>query len=199
MSDPTPAQGHPVNLQGAKIAFLCKRGVEEPELTGPWRAVLEASGVPVLVGEEPGTIIALVHDWDRGGEYTIDVTLDEADPDDYLALVLPGGTLNSDKIRTNPQAQAFVKAFMDADKPVAPICHGAWILIETGTLVGRTLTSTTRIRTDLVNAGAHWVDAAFHRDGNLLSSRSPRDLDAYNAGIIAVFAEHAAHVTKPDA
>lgn len=179
------------DLNGAKIAFLAKRGVEEPELTEPWRAVEAAGGVPVLVSDAPEPITALVHDWDRGADFEVDVTLDEANADDYLALVLPGGTLNSDKIRTDERAQAFVKAFMDADKPVAPICHGAWILIETGTLSGRTLTSTTRIRTDLVNAGATWVDAEFHRDGNLLSSRSPRDLDAFNAGIVEVFTEYA--------
>ncbi|MBM7825745.1 protease I [Arcanobacterium pluranimalium] len=179
-------------LKGRKIAFLAKRGFEQDELTEPWKAVEEAGGVPVLVSEEAGTIIGLVGDWDRGIEFPVDLTLDEADPRDYLGLVLPGGTLNSDKIRTNEKAQAFVKAFMDEGKPVAPICHGAWILIETGTLAGRTLTSTTRIRTDLINAGAYWVDSEFHRDGNLLSSRSPRDIEAFNRGIIAVFEEAAA-------
>lgn len=179
--------GPMTDLSGHKIAFLCKRGVEQPELTEPWQAVLDAGGEPVLVSEEHGTITALVHDWDRGDDFTVDVTLDEADPDDYLALILPGGTLNSDKIRTNEDAQAFVKAFMDADKPVAPICHGAWILIEVGAVRGRTLTSTTRIRTDLLNAGATWVDGEFIRDGNLLSSRSPRDIEAFNDGIIEAF------------
>lgn len=179
-------------LNGHKIAFLCKRGVEQPELTEPWQAVLDAGGQPVLVSEEPGTITALKGDWDRGDDFTVDVTLDEADPDDYLGLVLPGGTLNSDKIRTNEDAQAFVKAFMDADKPVAPICHGAWILIEIDAVRGRTLTSTTRIRTDLRNAGATWVDQEFVSDGNLHSSRSPRDIEAFNDGIIRAFARAAA-------
>lgn len=177
------------DLTGRKIAFLCKRGVEQPELTEPWAAVEQAGGTPVLVSEEPGTITALVKDWDRGDDFTVDVTLDEARAEDYAGLVLPGGTLNSDKIRTNEQAQAFVKAFLDAGKPVAPICHGAWILTEIGALEGRTLTSTPRIRTDLVNAGATWVDEEFHADGNLLSSRSPRDLPAFNAGIVEAFAK----------
>lgn len=176
-------------LNGKKIAFLAKRGFEEAELTEPWKAVKEAGGTPVLVSEELGNITGLVGDWDRGVDVPVDITLDDADPNDYLALVLPGGTLNSDKIRTNEKAQSFVKAFMDAGKPVAPICHGAWILIETGTLEGRTLTSTTRIRTDLRNAGATWIDSEFHRDGNLLSSRSPRDIEAFNKGIIEVFEE----------
>lgn len=174
-------------LTGHKIAFLCKRGVEQPELTDPWRAVLEAGGEPVLVSEESGTITALLGDWDWGDDFTVDVTLDDADPNDYLALVLPGGTLNSDKIRTNEAAKAFVKAFMDAGRPVAPICHGAWILIEIDAVRGRTLTSTPRISTDLRNAGASWVDEEFVADGNLLSSRSPRDLDAFNAGIVRAF------------
>ncbi len=177
-------------LNGKKIAFLARRGVEQPELTEPWRAIEEAGGVPVLVSDEPGTITALIHDWDRGDDFTVDVTLADADPSDFAGLVLPGGTLNSDKLRSDERAQAFVRAFMDAGKPVAPICHGAWILVETGSLPGRTLTSTARISSDLRNAGATWVDEEFHRDGNLLSSRSPRDLPAFNAGIVAVFAEN---------
>ena len=178
-------------LAGHKIAFLCKRGVEQPELTEPWKAVLEAGGQPVLVSEEAGTITAMIHDWDYGDDFTVDVTLDDAKPADYLALVLPGGTLNSDKIRTNEKAQDFVRAFVEDGKPVAPICHGAWIMIDAEVIAGRTLTSTPRIRKDLENAGATWVDEEFHRDGNLLSSRSPRDLDVFNRGIVEVFAEAA--------
>lgn len=174
-------------LKGHKIAFLARRGVEEPELTEPWAAVLAAGGEPVLVSNEPGTITALVGDWDQSGVYDVDVVVSETSADEYLGLVLPGGTLNSDKIRTDVPAQEFVHAFMEAGKPVAPICHGAWILIETGDVVGRTLTSTLRIKTDLLNAGAQWVDSEFHQDGNLLSSRSPRDIEAFNKGIIEAF------------
>lgn len=174
-----------------KIAFLAIRGFEEPELTGPWQAVKDAGFEPVLVSAKHGSITAMVGDWDQSNSYDVDLTWDEADAADYVGLVLPGGTLNSDKIRTEVGAQAFVHAFMEAHKPVAPICHGAWILIETGDVKGRTLTSTTRIKTDLVNAGATWVDEEFHRDGNLLSSRSPRDLDAFNAGIVEAFKEAA--------
>ena len=171
-----------------KVAFLLKRGVEQPELTEPWKAVEEAGVEPVLVSEEPGTITALIHDWDRGDDFDVDVTLDEADPADYAALVIPGGTLNSDKIRTNPKAIAFVKAFFDAGKPVASICHGPWILIEAGVVPGRKITSTTRISTDLKNAGADWVDAEVVVDGNLVTSRSPRDLPAFNAALIEAVA-----------
>ncbi len=172
------------DLRGRKVAFLLKRGVEQPELTEPWAAIESAGGTPVLISEEHGTITALVGDWDRGNDFTVDLTLDEADPADYDALVLPGGTLNSDKIRTNAKAIDFVKAFMDAGKPVASICHGPWILIEAGVVPGRTLTSTTRIATDLKNAGAHWVDEEVVVDGNLITSRSPRDLPAFNAALL---------------
>ena len=176
------------DLGGKKVAFLLKRGVEQPELTEPWATLESAGAQPVLVSEEPGTITALIGDWDRGDDFTVDLTLDDADPGDYDALVLPGGTLNSDKIRTNPKAIAFVKAFMDAGKPVASICHGPWILIEAGVVEGRTLTSTTRIATDLKNAGAHWVDSEVVVDGNLLTSRSPRDLPAFNAALLEAVA-----------
>jgi len=176
------------DLSGKKVAFVLKRGVEQPELTEPWRVVEEAGGEPVLISEEPGTITALIGDWDRGDDFDVDLTLDEADPADYDALVLPGGTLNSDKIRTNPKAIAFVKAFFDAGKPVASICHGPWILIEAGVVPGRTLTSTARISTDLKNAGATWVDKEVVVDGNLVTSRSPRDLEAFNAALVEAVA-----------
>ena len=175
-------------LNGKKVAFVLKRGVEQPQLTEPWRVIEEAGGQPVLISEEPGTITALIGDWDRGDDFTVDLTLDEADPADYDALVLPGGTLNSDKIRTNQQAIDFVKAFFDQNKPVASICHGPWILIEAGVVPGRTLTSTARISTDLKNAGATWVDQEVVVDGNLITSRSPRDLEAFNAAIVEKFA-----------
>ena len=176
------------DLTGKKVAFVLKRGVEQPELTEPWRVIQEAGGEPVLISEEHGTITALIHDWDRGDDFAVDLTLDEADPADYDALVLPGGTLNSDKIRTNPKAIAFVRAVFDAGKPVASICHGPWILIEAGVIPGRTLTSTTRIATDLKNAGAIWVDREVVVDGNLITSRSPRDLDAFDAALVAAVA-----------
>jgi protease I len=178
------------DLSGKKVAFVLKRGVEQPELTEPWAALKGAGAEPVLVSEEPGTITALIGDWDRGDDFPVDITLDTADPGDYDALVLPGGTLNADKIRNNPKAIAFVKSFMDAGKPVAAICHGPWILIEAGVVAGRTLTSTTRIATDLKNAGAKWVNSEVVIDGNLVSSRSPRDLPAFDAALLDAVAGH---------
>jgi protease I len=178
MTDTTPA----------KVAFLLKRGVEQPELTEPWAAVRDAGFTPVLVSEEPGTITALIGDWDRGDDFPVDVTLDQADPEDYIALVLPGGTLNADKLRTNPQAIAFTQAFASAGKTIAAICHGPWLLIEAGLVPGRTLTSTRRIATDLTNAGARWVDQEVVVDGSLITSRSPRDLPAFDAALVHALA-----------
>ncbi|MCI1674983.1 MAG: type 1 glutamine amidotransferase [Ancrocorticia sp.] len=171
--------------ESKRVAFLAKRGVEQAELTDPWAAVKQAGFTPVLVSDSPDDVTALIHDWDRGLVFPVDVEVKDAQADDYVALVLPGGTLNADKIRTNPDAIAFVQAFMAADKPVASICHGPWILIEAGAVKGREITSTTRISTDLKNAGAHWVDQEVVKDGNLISSRSPRDLPAFNTALVA--------------
>lgn len=177
------------DLSGKKIAFLCKRGVEQPELTEPWQAVLDAGGTPVLVSDEAGTLQAMQGDWEHGAVFDVDLTLDQADAGDFAGLVLPGGTINADKLRGVEEAQDFVKTFMDADKPVAAICHGPWVLVDADVLKGRTLTSVPRIQADLKNAGATWVDEEFHRDGNLMSSRTPRDLDAFNKGIVEAFSE----------
>ena len=176
-------------LNGKKIAFISVRGVEQPELTDPWKAVKDAGGEPVLISDKLGTITALKGDWDRGDDFEVDLTLDDANPDDYAGLVLPGGTLNSDEVRQLEKAQKFVKAFMDAGKPVAPICHGGWVLIEIDAVKGRTMTSTPAISSDLKNAGANWVDEEFVRDGNLLTSRNPDDLPAFNEGIVKACAE----------
>ncbi len=176
-------------LNGKKVAFLAKRGLEQAELTEPWQAVEEAGGVPVLVSDEPGTVTALIHDWDRGEDFTVDVTLEGTSPEDYAALVLPGGTLNSDKLRSIEPAKKFVKAFLEADKPVAAVCHGAWILVEVDAVRGRKMTSVPRISSDLKNAGAEWVDEEFVRDGNLLTSRRPDDLPAFSKGLVEAVAE----------
>lgn len=176
-------------LNGKKVAFLAKRGLEQSELTEPWAAVRAAGGVPLLVSDEPGVVTALIHDWERGEDFTVDLTLDAADPADFAGLVLPGGTLNSDKLRGIEPAKTFVKAFLDADKPVAAVCHGAWILVEVDGVRGRRMTSVPRIGSDLRNAGAEWVDEEFVRDGNLLTSRRPSDLPAFSAGLVAALAE----------
>ena len=177
------------DLSGKTVAFLLKRGVEQPELTKPWATVASAGGKPVLVSEEHGTITALIGDWDRGDDFTVDVTLDEADPADYDALVLPGGVANGDRIRLDEQAVTLVRDFFEQHKPVAAICHGGWILADADVLDGRRVTSYPSLRTDLRNAGATWVDEEVVVDQGLVTSRTPDDLPAFNAKLVEEIAE----------
>ncbi|WP_291278372.1 type 1 glutamine amidotransferase domain-containing protein [Galactobacter sp.] len=170
-------------ISDKKIAFLLTRGVEQVELTSPREALDEAGATTVLVSPSEKTVQAMNGDWEHAAVFTVDVPVAEAKAEDYDALVLPGGTLNADSLRLNPDAQAFVKAFFDANKPVAAICHAPWMLAETGLSNGRKLTSYISTRTDLVNAGADWVDAEVVVDGNLITSRNPGDLEAFNNAI----------------
>ncbi|NHC45495.1 type 1 glutamine amidotransferase domain-containing protein [Motilibacter aurantiacus] len=178
-------------LQGKKIAFLvATEGIEQVELTEPWKAVRDAGGTPALVAPEAGTVQAFDH-LDKADTFDVDVPLDSADVADFDGLVLPGGVANPDNLRTIPAAVAFAKAFLDAGKPVAVICHGPWTLIESGAVRGRTLTSWPSLQTDVRNAGGTWVDAEVHVDesgaGPLISSRKPDDLEAFCREIAARF------------
>lgn len=175
-------------LKGKTVAFLCTNGVEQPELTEPWRAVEQAGGKPELVSLEGGTITAMKNDWDHADSFAVDVTVTDADPTTYAGLVIPGGTVNADQVRADADAQAFVRAFFDADKPVASICHGPWALIDAGVAAGRRMTSYASIATDLKNAGADWVDAEVVVDRGLVTSRTPDDLDAFCATLVTQFA-----------
>lgn len=172
------------DITGTKIAFLLTNGVEQPELTQPWDEVKKAGGTPVLVSPESGSITAMKGDWDHADSFDVDVEVKNAKPDDYDALVVPGGTVNADTLRTDEDAQAFVKAFFEAGKPVASLCHGPWILIDAGEAKGRKMTSYTSIAIDLKNAGAEWVDEEVVVDGNLVTSRNPGDLDAFSAKLL---------------
>jgi len=165
------------------IAFLLTRGVEQVELTSPRAALDEAGAKTVLISPSEGTLQAMEGDWDHAEVFAVDVPLAEANAADYDALVLPGGTINADTLRTDDDAVAFVKAFFDADKPVAAICHAPWILAEAGVAKGRKLTSFESTKVDLENAGADWTDAEVVVDGNLITSRNPGDLDAFNEAI----------------
>ena len=171
-------------LQGRRIAILATDGVEKVELEQP-RAALEEAGARVqLVSLKSGEIQARNHDLEPAGTFPVDRVVADASVDEFDGLVLPGGTVNPDKLRLDKSAVAFVQDFVASGKPVAAICHGPWTLVEAGMVVGRTLTSYPSIRTDLRNAGAHVIDQEVVVDGNLISSRSPEDLPAFCSAVI---------------
>jgi protease I len=175
-------------LSGMRVAVLATDGVEQVELDRPWQTLEEAGAEPELVSLERGKITAYRH-IDKGDPKDVDTTVADADPDDYAALVLPGGVINGDFVRADADAVAFVKAFFDAGKPVAAICHAPWVLVEADVVRGRRMTSWPSLQTDLRNAGATWVDEEVVVDGVLVTSRKPDDLDAFGAAIVEVFAK----------
>ena len=170
-------------LQGKKIAILATDGFEQVELTEPQKALQEAGATTHVISPKAGQIKGWKFtDW--GDTVKVDKTLDEAKPGDYDALVLPGGQINPDKLRIEPKAVAFVTEFFNSGKPVGAICHGPWMLVEAGVVKGRTLTSWPSIRTDIRNAGGHWVDEQVVTDQSLTTSRKPDDLPAFNERFI---------------
>jgi protease I len=167
-----------------KIAFLtAAKGVEKAELTEPWSAVSDAGYQPVLVSPKKGTVQLFEH-LDKADTQPVDVTVSEARVEDYAALVLPGGVANPDALRMDADAVAFVRAFVESGKPVAAICHAPWTLIEADVLRGRRLTSWPSLRTDVRNAGGDWVDEPVVVDGNLITSRKPDDIPAFNGALL---------------
>lgn len=173
-------------LAGKKIAILAADGFEQSELTSPKKALEDAGAKTCIVSPSKGT----VKSWDQldwGRDFDVDVPLSAAHAEDFDALVLPGGVLNPDKLRIEPDAVLFVKAFFDAKKPVGAICHGPWTLVNAGAARGRKMTSWPSLRADLENAGAQWVDEPVVRDKGLVTSRKPDDLPNFNAAIIEAF------------
>ncbi len=165
-------------LRNHKVAVLVENGFEEVEFTKPIEALKEAGATVVVVSPQKSKVKAwATTDW--GNEYDVDVNLADANADDYDGLLLPGGVMNPDKLRMNEDAVAFTTAFFTQNKPIAAICHGPWLLIETGALEGRTVTSYPSIKTDLINAGANWVDEEVVTDEGLTTSRKPEDLPAF--------------------
>lgn len=170
------------SLRGKKVAILTETGFEEIELTSPKKA-LENEGAEVHIVSPQEKVQGWDHDhWSI--ELKVDVQLEKANPSDYDALVIPGGVINPDKMRVNPHCVEFAQQFLETGKPVAAICHGPQLLIETGLLNGRKMTSYPSVKTDLVNAGVIWADKEVVTDNGLVTSRSPKDLEAFNAKMI---------------
>ncbi|MFM0735264.1 type 1 glutamine amidotransferase [Paraburkholderia sediminicola] len=176
-------------LAGCKVAVLAVDGFEQAELLEPKRALTEAGAEVHVVSAKAGKIQGFKH-VDKGEKVDVDATFGEVRPDDYDAVVLPGGVVNSDAIRLIPEAQAFVRAVDGANKPVAVICHGGWLPISAGIVKGHTMTSWPSLQDDIRNAGGTWVDEQVVEDGNFITSRKPDDLPAFNKKLIAQLSGH---------
>ena len=180
------------DLSGKTVAFLvAAEGIEQVELTSPWQAVVDAGGTPHLLSPEAGEVQAYEH-LDKARTFPVDRTVADADVTAYDGLVLPGGVVNPDALRTDAAAVALVKAFVDAGKPVAAVCHAPWTLVEAGVVRDRRVTSWPSLQTDLRNAGAQWVDEQVVVDtsgaGPLITSRNPDDLPAFNEALVKALA-----------
>jgi protease I len=174
------------NLKGVKVAILVTDGFEQVELTEPRKALDDAGADTSIISPKRD----VVRGWnftDWGDNFAVDVPLDQARPEDFDALLLPGGVINPDRLRTEPKAVEFVKSFFSADKPVAAICHGPWTVIEAQAARGKRIAAWPSLKTDLTNAGAQWIDEEVVVDGKLVSSRRPDDIPAFNREMINVF------------
>jgi protease I len=187
-------------LNGKRVAFLATEGVEQIELTEPWKAVEAAGGTPELISLQEGEVQGFEH-LDKGDRFPVDRTAAEANAADYDGLVLPGGVANPDFLRADEDAVAFVRSFFEQGKPVGAICHAPWTLVEADVLRGRTLTSWPSLQTDIRNAGGRWVDEEVHVDEGLVTSRRPDDLPAFCAKVVEELAEgrHEAQARSTDA
>ncbi len=174
-------------LNGKRIAILVAEGFEQSELIEPRKALTEAGAKTSIVSPADHEVQGWNH-FDKAERFAVDVAVSEARADEFDALVIPGGVANPDQLRTNPKAIEFVRAFVEAEKPIGVICHGPWTLIEADAVRGRTLTSWPSLKTDLANAGANWVDEEVVVDRGLVSSRKPADLPAFSRTLIAEIA-----------
>ena len=176
------------DLNDLRVAILVAEGFEQQELTEPRKALDEAGAATQIVPPAEGEVQGWNH-FDKGDMFPVDVALDEANAEDFGALLLPGGVANPDQLRMNEKAVRFIRHFFDEGKPVAVICHGPWTLIEADVVRGREITSWPSLKTDLINAGANWVDEEVVTDNGLVSSRKPADIPAFNKKMIEEFAE----------
>jgi protease I len=177
------------SLEGTRVAILATDGVEQVELTEPRKALDQAGAHTTLIAPKAGKIKAMNHD-QLADEFDVDVALDQANPEDFDAVLLPGGAMNADSLRMENSAQEFVRYMDDSGKPIAVICHGPWLLVSAGLVDGRTLTSYHTIQDDIRNADGQWIDKEIVRDQNWVSSRQPSDLPIFNQEMIKLFSEH---------
>jgi protease I len=175
-------------LNGKRVAILVAEGFEQSEMVEP-RKALEAAGAKTEIVSPAQDEVQGWHHFDKGDRFAVDVPVDEANAEDYDALLLPGGVANPDQLRGNPYAVQFARRFVESGKPVGVICHGPWTLIEAGVVKGRTMTSWPTLKTDLVNAGAKWVDQAVVVDKGIVSSRKPDDIPAFSRKLIEEIGE----------
>jgi protease I len=177
-------------LQGSKIALLiAPKGTEQVEFTEPKKAVENAGGTVEVISTEEGTVQTMNHDVEPGETFEVDKTFSGASAETYDALIIPGGTVGADKLRGSEEAVQFIRAFFDAGKPVAAICHAPWTLVEAEVVKGRRLTSYPTLQTDIRNAGGDWVDEEVVNDQGLITSRNPNDLPAFCATLVEEFAK----------
>ena len=177
-----------MRLSGKVAVLVANDGVEQVELTEPWKALEDAGAEPVLIAPKAGEVQARNH-LERGDRFPVDLTVAEATPSDYIGLMLPGGVANPDFLRLDATAVRFVRSCVETGLPVAAICHAPWTLVEADVVRGRTLTSWRSLRTDIRNAGGNWVDEEVHNDHGLVTSRRPDDLPAFCAKMVEEFAE----------
>jgi protease I len=187
-------------LDGKKVAILVTDGFEQVEMTKPREALDEAGAETKIVSLKPGKIQGM-HHADKGDKFDVDLTLDEARPEEFDALMIPGGLMNPDSLRSNVDALEFTRHFFREGKPIAAICHGPWVLIDAGVVRGRILTSWPAIKTDVKNAGGKWINEEVVVDNGLVTSRKPDDIPVFNQKMIEEFCEgrHKAMATVPSA
>jgi len=176
-------------LDGMRVAILAADDFEQVEMTEPRKALEQAGAETVLISNKPGAVKGVHHD-KPADTFSVDLTLDQANPDDFDGVLLPGGAINADTLRMEQKARQFVQQIDKSGRPMAVICHAPWLLVSSGLVKGRKLTSYYTIQDDVRNAGGNWVDQEFVRDGNLATSRSPHDIPVFNSGIVNLFAEY---------
>jgi protease I len=172
-----------------RVAILVTDGFEQVELTEPRKALDETGATTMIVAPHSGQVQGMTHD-EKADRFNVDQTLDQVNPDDYDAVLLPGGVINADSLRMEPKAQAFVRKIEAGNKPIAVICHGPWLLVSAGLVNGRTLTSYFTLQDDIRNAGGRWWDLPLVEDDNWVSSRFPKDIPIFNEGMIDLFSDY---------